>query len=260
MDIRRFLAELRGRGVYRVAAIYAAGSWAILQIADVFFPILGLPDWAITSVLLATALGFPVAIILAWIFDVTPAGIVETDSTAINYGRLNLSFARLVELGLLLTLIGLVGFLFVDRLSPGEANESASIEADPSVKRNSVAVMAFENMSVDPSVEYFGDGLAEEILNLLARITEINVASRTSSFYFKGKQVDLREVGRKLGVGYVLEGSVRRSGNQVRVTAQLIEMETGFHVWSETFNRDYGDSFRIQDQIAREVFAANFSA
>lgn len=253
MDVRRFLAELKGRGVYRVAAFYAAGSWALLQVADIFFPILGFPDWAITGVLAAAALGFPVAIALAWVFEITPAGIVETDATEVDFGRLRLSAARLVELALLVALVCLVGFLYLDRLTPNENGLQPMSEAASGDGRPSVAVMAFENMSDDPSAEYFGDGVAEEILNLLSRLSELNVAARTSSFYFKGKDVDLREVGRKLGVDHVLEGSVRRAGERVRVTAQLIEMDTGYHIWSETFDRDYSDSFMIQDEIARQV-------
>jgi len=253
MDIRRFLAELRGRGVYRVAALYAAGSWALLQVADVMFPIIGLPDWTIVTVLIVAALGFPVALVLAWIFDLTASGLVEANKAAVDYGRLQLSTARLVELGLLLALVGLVGFLYLERLSSLESPAEVAAEDSARANRPSVAVMAFENMSDDPSAEYFGDGLAEEILNLLAQLTELDVAARTSSFYYKGKQVDLREVGRKLNVNHVLEGSVRRSGNRVRVTAQLIEMDSGFHVWSETFDRDYLDIFQIQDQIAMQV-------
>jgi TolB-like protein/Flp pilus assembly protein TadD len=255
MDIRRFLAELKGRGVYRVAAFYAAGSWALLQVADIFFPILGFPDWAITSVLGIAALGFPVAIALSWIFEITPAGIVEAGTQGIDFGRLRLSPARLVELGLIITLVCLVGFLYLDRLAPWLPDDApgsgASLVAGG--ERPSVAVMAFENMSDDPSVDYFGDGLAEEILNLLASLSELNVAARTSSFYFKGKDVDLRDVGRKLGVNHILEGSVRRAGDDVRVTAQLVEMETGFRVWSGTYDRSYSDSFLIQDEIARQV-------
>jgi TolB-like protein/Flp pilus assembly protein TadD len=255
MDIRRFLAELKGRGIYRVAAFYAAGSWAFLQVADIFFPILGFPDWAITTVLVAAALGFPVAIALSWLFEITPAGIVETDTRAVDFGRLRLSPARLVELGLLTILVCLVGFLYLDRLAPWLPGVTPG-SGTPAVAgggRPSVAVMAFQNMSDDPSVDYFGDGLAEEILNLLASLSELNVAARTSSFYFKGKNVDLREVGRKLGVNHILEGSVRRAGDEVRVTAQLVEMETGFRVWSGTYDRSYSDSFLIQDEIARQV-------
>lgn len=250
MDVRRFLAELKGRGVYRVAAFYAAGSWALLQVADIFFPILGFPDWAITTVLAVAALGFPIALMLAWVFEITSEGIVEIDH-GVNFGKLRLSPVRLVELGLLLALVFLVGYLYLDRLTLQE--QVASADSSVGEGRPSVAVMAFDNMSDDPSAEYFGDGLAEEILNLLSRLNELNVAARTSSFYYKGKDFDLREVGQKLGVDHVLEGSVRRSGDRVRVTAQLIEMDTGYHIWSETFDRDYSDSFRIQDEIARHV-------
>lgn len=251
MDIRRFLAELKGRGVYRVAALYAAGSWALLQVADIFFPILGFPDWAITSVLAVAALGFPIAIVLSWVFEITPEGIVETSAAGVNFGRLRLSPARLVELGLLVALVSMVGWLYVERLT---LQEQASAEAAPGAQHKpSLAVLAFENLSDDRELEYFGDGLSEEILNLLAKISEINVASRTSSFYFKDKGLDIQDIGRRLGVAHVLEGSVRRANGRVRVTAQLIEVESGFQVWSSTFDRDFEDAFLIEDEIARQV-------
>ncbi len=251
MDIRRFLAELKGRGVYRVAAIYAAGSWALLQVADIFFPILGFPDWAITTVLVVAALGFPVAIMLSWVFEITPEGIVETDAVGVNFGRLRLSPARLVELGLLVALVSLVGWLYVERLTLQEQASTTAISGDDG--KPSVAVLAFQNMSDEQELEYFGDGLSEEILNQLAKINEINVASRTSSFYFKNKDIDIQEIGARLGVAHVLEGSVRRSNGRIRVTAQLIEAEGGFHLWSATYDRDFEDVFLIEDDIARQV-------
>ena len=253
MNLSRFLTELKGRGVYRVAAIYAAGTWALLQVADILFPMLGFPAWAITTVLAAAALGFPIAIVLAWLFDITPQGIVETDTVDINFERLRLSPAHLIELTLLLALIFLVGFLYLDRLSlVGEAEKRLAAAAPEA--RPSIAVMPFVNMSDAPELEYFGDGLAEEILNLLARLNELNVAARTSSFYFKGRNdVDILQIAERLGVRHVLEGSVRRQGNRVRVTAQLIDARDGFHMWSETYDRDFSDTFLIQDEIARQV-------
>lgn len=248
MDIRRFLAELKGRGVYRVAALYAAGSWALLQIADVFFPLLGFPDWAITSVLASAALGFPIALMLAWLFDITPQGIVETDAVITNYGRLRLSPARLIELTMLLALICLVGFLYVDRLRGERELESHADNGRPSI-----AVMPFVNISDSPEMEYFGDGMAEEILNLLAKLDELNVAARTSSFYFKNRDVDIQQIATHLGVRHVLEGSIRRQGNRIRVTAQLIDASQGFHVWSEAYDRNLDDAFSIQDEVAQKV-------
>lgn len=251
MDIRRLIAELKGRGVYRVAALYAAGSWALLQVADLFFPILGFPDWAITTVLVAAALGFPVAILLSWFFEITPEGVVESDALGVNFGRPMLSPARLAELGLLVGLVALVGWLYLERLTLKQET-AAETEANTS-GRPSIAVLAFDNMSDDRELEYFGDGLSEEILNLLAGLSELDVASRTSSFYFKGKDIDIHEIGQRLGVDHVLEGSVRRSNGRVRVTAQLIEAESGFHLWSSTYDRDFEDTFMIQDDIARHV-------
>lgn len=252
MDIRRFLVELRGRKIYRVAAIYAAGSWALLQISDILFPIVGFPEWAVPVVLVATALGFPVAIALAWVFDITPQGIVETDVSTWDASRYKLSPGRLVEFVLILALVILVGYLYVDRLRRDrlETTETTRVE------RKSIAVMAFANMTEDSEMAYFGDGLAEQILNLLARINELDVTARTSSFYFKNRDADIREIANRLGVGHVLEGSVRRHGNQIRVTAQLIDASSGFHLWSDTYDRDFEDSFSIQDEIARQVVEA----
>jgi TolB-like protein/Tfp pilus assembly protein PilF len=253
MDVRRFLAELKGRGVYRVAAIYTAGSWALLQVADLFFPLLGFPDWAITAVLAAAALGFPMALILAWLFDITPEGIVETDTSDIDVSRLRLSPARIMGITLLVGLVLLVGFLYMERLDLiGKVEQgSASVAVEPGYA--SIAVIPFVNMSPTKELEYFGDGLAEEILNLLARLTELDVAARTSSFYFKDHSAGIPEIASQLGVRHVLEGSVRRQGNQVRVTAQLIDASNGYHLWSQTYDRDLSNTFGIQDDIARQV-------
>jgi TolB-like protein/Tfp pilus assembly protein PilF len=250
MRFQQFLVELKGRRVYRVAAIYAAGSWALLQIADIFFPMLGLPDWAITSFLAVAALGFPIALVLAWLFDITPGGVVEADAVTLDEGPALLSPARLVELFLLLALVFLVGFLYIERLQPRGGEPDLALAG---VDRASIAVLPFANMSDSPEMEYLGDGLAEEILNLLTKLQELDVAARTSSFYFKGRNVAVQEIAEKLGVRHVLEGSVRRQGDRVRVTAQLIDAASGFHLWSEAYDRKFEDSFQIQDEISRSV-------
>lgn len=256
MDTQQFLAQLQRRGVYRVAAIYSAAAWALLQIADVLFPIFGFGDGAVTLVLLVGIAGFPFSLVLAWIFDFTSSGIVETPSVEVDVRQFKLSPVRVVELGLIAILILLVGYLFLDRLKPQSESDNLTpqiISSKVSVDRATIAVMPFVNSSDTPSMGYFGDGLAEEILNLLAKLGELNVSARTSSFYFKDKTVDIETIAAHLGVRYVLEGSVRHFGNRVRVTAQLIDATNSFHLWSETFDRDVSNLFTLQDDIASEV-------
>lgn len=252
MKINQLVNELRSRGVYRVAAIYSAGAWALLQVADVIFPILGLPDWSVSAVLLIAAAGFPIAIIVSWFFDMTPEGLVEAPATADEQGRPMASLSHIFQLALIVVLTLLVGYLYLERLSDAPEQKVNSL-ATASNGRLSIAVMPFVNMSQVEDRDYIGDGLAEEILNLLAKLNELNVAARTSSFYFKDKTVDIRTIGEQLGVSHVLEGSVRFDGEQVRVTAQLIEADNGYHLWSETYDREMGSILALQDEIAAKV-------
>jgi len=252
MDLKQFIAELKGRGVYRVTAIYCAGAWALLQVADVMLPVLGLPEWSISALLIASAAGFPAALVLAWLFDLTPDGVVEAEPVRVDGPRINWSKTRILELAVLLSLAMLVGYLYYDRLI-GQETTGIDSGMDPTSGRASIAVMPFVNMSDVREMEYLGDGLAEEILNLLAKLNELNVAARTSSFYFKNKTVDIKEIGSSLGVGHVLEGSVRHQSGNVRVTAQLIDSSNGFHLWSETYDREASDMLALQDEIAGQV-------
>ena len=252
MHAQQFLTELRQRGVYRVAAIYSAGAWALLQVADILFPLLQLPYLTVTMVLTAAAAGFPVALVLAWFFDLTPQGVVEAPPIVSSPGRALLSPYRIAEFALFLALILLVGYLYVGRLAL-EGKQASPPVVSAANTRASIAVIPFVNMSGAQEMDYFGDGLAEEILNLLAKLNELNVAARTSSFYFKGKDVDIQDIAEHLGVKHVLEGSVRHQGNRVRVTAQLIDASNGFHLWSETYDRAVEDIFSLQDDIATKV-------
>lgn len=256
MHARQFIAELKTRKVDRVAVFYSAGAWALLQVADLLFPIMGLPDTGVTIVLAVAALGFPIALCLAWWFDITDQGVVEAPVVDISGERLTLSPLHAIELLLILALMALVAFLYFDRLGPTSADETATsrkVSAGAAHRRPSIAVMPFVNMSSSSEGGYFGDGLAEEILNLLAKLKELDVAARTSSFYFKGKDTDVKSIGEKLGVGHVLEGSVRLQANKIRVTAQLIDGSNGFHMWSETYDRDLDNIFELQDDIASKV-------
>lgn len=249
MKLNQFITELRSRGVYRVAAIYSAGAWALLQVADVMFPIIGLPDWSITVVLLTAALGFPVAIIASWLFDLTPQGIVETGPVVESVSRKPMSIGHIIQLTLIVLLTFLVGYLYMERLS--DMGEPATPGGQS--QRPSIAVVPFVNMSDLQRMEYLGDGLAEEILNLLAKLNELDVAARTSSFYFKNKNMDIRSIGEQLNVSHVLEGSVRHDQGRVRVTAQLIDVSNGYHLWSETYDRELGSMLALQDEIADKV-------
>lgn len=252
MELRQFIAEMRSRGVYRVAAIYSAGAWALLQVADVLFPIMGLPDWSITAVLASAALGFPISVILSWVFDLTPQGIVETGPASSKPVRHKWTITHIIELALILILTLLVGYLYAERL----ATRTLALEnpgLHPPGGRASIAVMPFVNMGEARQMEYLGDGLAEEILNLLAKLNELDVAARTSSFFFKNKAMDIRDIGSQLGVSHVLEGSVRQDKDRVRVTAQLIDSTNGYHLWSETYDRNLGSVLALQDEIAGQV-------
>lgn len=269
MNIKTILAQLQQRRVTRVAAIYAAAAWALLQVADVMFPIIGLSEAAITMVLFLALAGFPLSLVLSWAFDFSADGIRHTSDSEINrqVERLRLTPLRLAAIVASLLLFVLVGYLYLERL--GENRQSLLSGGETSIPgievvpvrqrtaehsgRPSIAVLPFLNFSDIPDMEHFGDGLAEEILNLLAKLDELNVAARTSSFYFKDKNYDIPTIAQHLRVRYVLEGSVRHSGDQVRVTAQLIDASNGFHLWSETYDRVPADIISIQDDIGREV-------
>lgn len=238
-----FFSELKRRRVGKVAIGYGAVAWMVTEASSVVMPALRLPEWTVTFVVVFLMVGFPVAMIMAWVFDVGPQGIKRTvplhDETASMQVRLRVAYAAVVVL-----LMAGLGYLLYERgLGRAMAGE----------RRGSIAVLPFTNLSGDNAKDYFSDGMSEELLNLLARVPGLQVASRTSSFAYKGRNVDIREVGSQLGVDTVLEGSVRQAGDQVRITAQLIDTETGFHLWSETYDRQLADIFQVQDEIAGAI-------
>jgi len=251
---QRFFAELKRRRVFRVMAVYGIVGFVLLQIVDLAVPALLLPEWTYRFVALILMLGFPVAIVLAWAFESTPEGIKRTEEAAPGeLGAILAAPASQRWPAGVAALIGvtalLAGVWYMGRQSAPAA--SADLASGPVAA--SIAVLPFVNMSDDASNEYFSDGISEELLNLLAKIPELKVAARTSSFSFKGQDVKLADVARELNVAHVLEGSVRKSGNEVRVTAQLIKADDGFHMWSETWDRTLDDIFAIQDEIAADV-------
>ncbi len=256
---QRFFAELKRRKVFRVAAVYGAASFAILEASDILFPRFGFPEWTVTFIAVIALLGFPIALGLAWVYERTPDGMRRTEDA--ETGELETiasgPVAKRWPVGLAAaggTALLLVSVWWTLGRPPSSAGDAAAVDQDD-VAYTSIAVLPFANMSEDPSDEYFSDGLTEELLNALARVPDLKVAARTSSFAYKGENTDLREVGEALGVETILEGSVRRAGGRVRVTAQLIDAADGFHVWSSDWNRELtaDNVFDIQDEIAGSV-------
>lgn len=246
--MRILLHELSRRRVFRVAGIYGVVAWVLTEVADVVFPALQLPEWTVTFVVALLLLGFPIAMIFAWVFDIGPQGIERT-APLTDRARGMPHLERVAYLGLLAIAMGALGYLLLPKGGGDGADE-------PGAVHDSIAVLPFANLSEDAANDYFSDGMSEELLNLLARVPDLRVASRTSSFAYKDRNVDVREVARQLGVDTVLEGSVRRSGERVRITAQLIDAETGYHLWSDTYDRELKDIFVVQDEISAEIVKA----
>ena len=234
--IQHFLGELRRRRVIRAAVVYAIAGWVVIEVASTMLPGLNLPGWTVTLVIALVVLGFPIAVAMAWLFDMGSRGVQRTTAS--------------VEAPEAAAHVG-----------AGDAGEPVAESHRPTLARadedrRTIAVLPFVNMSGDAENEYFSDGISEEILNLLTKLPQLKVASRTSSFNFKGKETSIPHVARELGVGTVLEGSVRRAGNHVRITAQLIEADSDSHLWSETYDREMKDVFQIQDDIAQSIVKA----
>jgi TolB-like protein/tetratricopeptide (TPR) repeat protein len=254
-----FLAELKKRNVFKVATIYVVVSWLILQVTDIVFPVFEIPLWSARLVVILLGLGFPVALILAWAFDLTPEGIAWNSEVGEQHVHTHVWDW---VLGILLVIA--IGSIVTSEFRRwGESAPVATVLPDQSAPSQvatasqvSIAVLPFVNMSGDPENEYFSDGMSEEILNLLAKIPTLKVIGRTSSFAFKGRNEDLRDIGRTLDVSTILEGSVRKVGDNVRITAQLIDSSDASHIWSETYDRELTDVFAVQDDVAAAIIDA----
>lgn len=264
---QRFFAELKRRHVFRVMAVYGAVAFVILQVADLALPRLGLPEWTVTFVLVLTIVGFPIAVVLVWAFEQTPDGIRRTERAGPQEiaaivaqpasRRWPAGLLALVGVAALVTGAWWVGRQTAPRAEAvGDAGladvrlamTEAGDEAGPSI-----AVLPFADMSPEGDQEYFSDGMTEELINTLAKIRGLTVMARTSAFAFKGANLDLRVVGDSLSVRYLVEGSVRKAGNQLRITAQLIDARDGAHLWSDTYDRRLENVFEIQREIAEAV-------
>ena len=247
-----FFAELRRRNVYRAAVLYAAGAWLAVQVATQVFPFFHIAEWIVRWIVIAAIIGFPFWLAFAWYYEFTPEGIKReseidpADSTAAHTGK---KLDRWIIGILALAVVLLLTNTFVWHKGAGL---NAETDGTP-IAEHSIAVLPFVNMSDEKANEYFSDGISEELLNLLAKIPQLQVTARTSSFSFKGKEVAIPEIARTLHVAHVLEGSVRKAGNSVRITAQLIKAGTDTHLWSQTYDRKLDDIFKVQDEIAAAV-------
>ena len=255
-------SELKRRNVLRVAVAYLAVAWLLIQIVETLFPVFGLSDALIRLVVILLAIGFPLTLIFSWLYELTPEGLklerdVDRSRSVAHHTGKKLDRAIIVVLALSLGYFALDKFV-LDPARDAIREESVAQQARSealveSYGDKSIAVLPFVNMSSDAEQEYFSDGISEELLNLLAKIPELRVISRSSSFSYKGKEVSIPIVAEQLNVAHILEGSVRKTGNRVRITAQLIEARSDTHLWSETYDRTLDDIFATQDEIAAEV-------
>ncbi|VUX56211.1 membrane protein of unknown function [uncultured Woeseiaceae bacterium] len=251
--------ELKRRNVFRVAIAYVIVAWLVIQVADVVLNNITAPDWVFQVLILFLAIGFPFAVIFAWAFEMTPEGL-QREHEVDRSRSITSQTGRRLDFLIIGVLVVAVGILLVDKFLLSESPMTPeTVAEDVAVLKDtvpSIAVLPFANMSADESSAYFSDGLADTVLHMLAQIRELRVAARTSSFQFRGQSLDVAEIGERLNVGTILEGSVQRSGDKIRVTAQLIDVSSGYHLWSGNFDRELKDIFAIQDEIATAVVSA----
>ena len=247
--------ELKRRNVVRVAVAYVLATWVLIQVTDTVAPALGLPDWTVALVTWLGIIGLPIVLIFSWVFEITPEGLkreVDVDRSQSITGDTGRKI-NYVVIGLL---VAAVILLLVDREFADDSAPELEKIAETDSGYDSIGVLPFVNMSDDPNQDYFSDGIAEELLNALAKLNDLQVAARTSSFAFKGQNQDISEIGRQLNVDTVHEGSVRKAGDRLRITAQLIDSSNGYHLWSETYDRELTDVFAIQDEITAAIVEA----
>ncbi len=281
-----FFSELKRRNVIRMAALYAVGSWLILQVTELLVDILDVPDWTMRFILLLLVLGLPLALVFSWVYEMTPEGL-KKEREVESHASVTAETARKLDVVVIFLLVAVLVTFAVDRLLPEGASNPTTSTATPrddattelsdlasdktsdtrdgaddfaspisQVPANSVVVLPFDDRSLAGDSEYFSDGLTETLLHMLAGLPDLKVAARKSSFAFKGSDATPAEIGQQLGVANILEGSVQRSGDQVRVNAVLVRAEDGFTVWSKRFDKQLDSIFEIQDEIAEEVARA----
>jgi TolB-like protein/Tfp pilus assembly protein PilF len=253
VKIDNFFAELKRRNVYKVAVAYAIVGWLLVQVATQVFPFFEIPNWAVRLIVLAIVIGFPIALVIAWAFELTPEGLKRTEDVDLAAQTRTKSHAWIyvVTVGAILS----IGLFLLGRYSGRSIAGAARTEAvtGSSIPQKSIAVLPFENLSDDKNAAYFADGIQDEILTKLASIADLKVISRTSTAKYKSKPEDLKTVSQQLGVATVLEGSVQKAADKVRVNVQLIDARADSHVWAKTYDRDIKDVFTVESEVAQEI-------
>jgi len=255
-----FIRELKRRNVIRVGIAYAVASWLLIEVSATTFPMLRLPEWTATFVVVLLLIGLPLALIFAWAYELTPEGL-KKEKDVDRSSSITRVTGRKLDFMIIAVLVMAVAYFAYDEIFIDSAQEEAAAGASTRVEEVtetdtpelSIAVLPFVNMSSDPEQEFFSDGISEELLNMLAQFPGLRVAARTSSFQFKGKNQDIATIADTLNVAHVLEGSVRKSGTKLRITAQLIKADDGFHLWSSTYDRELDDIFAVQNEIAGAI-------
>ena len=248
----KFFAELKRRNVYKVAVAYAVIGWLLVQVATQVFPVFEIPNWALRLIVLAIVIGFPIALVIAWAFELTPEGIKRTEDVDPAQMRTkSRTWIYIVVVGAIVS----IGLFFLGRYMVGSRttprlSEAATVSTIP---QKSIAVLPFENLSDDKNAAYFADGIQDEILTKLASIADFKVISRTSTAKYKSKPEDLKTVSQQLGVATVLEGSVQKAADKVRVNVQLIDARADSHLWAKTYDREMKDVFAVESEVAQEI-------
>src|SRR5712664_4152213 len=245
MNLKNFFAELRRRNVYKVAIAYAVVAWLLMQVASQVFPFFEIPNWAVRLVVLLLTIGFPIALILSWAYEITPEGIKRAEDVDLSQS-ITRRTGRKLDFLIIAVLLLVIAVFAYQRFGPGQ-----KVAAAPPEK--SIAVLPFENRSEDKANAYFADGIQDEILTRLAKIADLKVISRTSTQHYKSAPENLSEIGQQLRVANIVEGSVQKSGDSVRVNVQLIKAANDSHLWADTFDRTLTDIFSVESEVAKAI-------
>ncbi|PYK65420.1 MAG: adenylyl cyclase, partial [Verrucomicrobia bacterium] len=251
MNLSSFFAELKRRNVHKVAVAYIVAGWALSQGIAQVFPVFDVPNWIIRLIVLFIIIGLPIALVLAWMFEITPQGIKRTETADAMPGTTRQrkhAWIYIVVVGAALS----IGLFFLGRYTAGNTASAARTEA-ATVPQKSIAVLPFDNLSRDPDNAYFCEGVQDEILTRLAKVADLKVISRTSTQHFKSTPENLPQIAKQLGIAHILEGSIQKAANQVRVNVQLINALTDAHLWADTYDRKLTDIFAVETEIAKTV-------